>query len=224
MITKRCSRCKQELPITIFSNNKKNADGYSFYCKQCRNISQRIYRKNHIPREITKYKAGYICQECGSAINIQAHHKKRGDDNSLICLCAECHSKRHPKNMHNFITAPKCCRSYWENKSLYAVSKEAGVSASTIIRVARKLSIRKGILSSDDELAIKHSLRRITNTGIRTRTSIDYDRLALEIRNMNDTKKLFHILKTELQSLGYWRNHPRGNPKLGYLKSKHLKE
>jgi hypothetical protein len=49
---------------------------------------------------------------------------------------------------------------------------------------------------------------------------LDYDRLVLEIRNMNHRKKLFQVLKTELHELGYWRNLKRGNPKLGYIKSK----
>lgn len=51
---------------------------------------------------------------------------------------------------------------------------------------------------------------------MRTRTSLDYDRLIVEIRNMNCRKKLFHILKDELTLLGYWKNKERGNPRLGY--------
>jgi hypothetical protein len=126
--------------------------------------------------------------------------------------------------MRNFIIAPKRNRSYWKNKSLFTLSKETGVSEQTIIRVANKLSIHKGILSADDELAIIRSLRRITNNVVRTRTSLDYDRLILEIHCMNDKKKLFHVLKKELINLGYWRNHPRGNPKLGYARSKNKEE
>lgn len=38
----------------------------------------------------------FTCQECGSKHKVQAHHNIRGDDTSLITLCAECHSKRHP--------------------------------------------------------------------------------------------------------------------------------
>ena len=56
---------------------------------------------------------------------------------------------------------------------------------------------------------------------MRIRTKLDYDRLILEIRNLNQRKKLFSILKTELTKLGYWRNRKRGNPKLGYAKSRH---
>jgi hypothetical protein len=33
--TKTCSCCQRTLPITSFSKNKKMADGYAFYCKQC---------------------------------------------------------------------------------------------------------------------------------------------------------------------------------------------
>lgn len=46
--------------------------------------------------KLVKVRANYTCQECGSRNRIQAHHQVRGDDNSLIPLCAECHSERHP--------------------------------------------------------------------------------------------------------------------------------
>ena len=68
------------------------------------------------------------------------------------------------------------------------------------------------------------SYRLLYNKGMRTRTTLDYNRLVLEIRNMNHRKKLFQVLKTELQKLGYWRNLQRGNPKLGFAKAKHRKE
>ena len=48
------------------------------------------------PNVIAKANAGYICQECGSAKFIQAHHRIPRDDTSIIVLCAECHSKKHP--------------------------------------------------------------------------------------------------------------------------------
>jgi hypothetical protein len=59
---------------------------------------------------------------------------------------------------------------------------------------------------------------------MRLRTTLDYDKLTLELKELNPRKKLFHILKRELDKLGYWRNHPRGNPKLGYAKAKHRKD
>jgi len=55
---------------------------------------------------------------------------------------------------------------------------------------------------------------------MRLRTTLDYERLTLELQNLNPRKKLFGLLKKELSQLGYWRNHKRGNPKLGYQRSK----
>jgi hypothetical protein len=54
------------------------------------------------------------------------------------------------------------------------------------------------------------------NNSVRLRTHLDYDRLRLEIQNMNRQKMLYKILKEELSALGFWKNRVRGNPKLGY--------
>ncbi len=52
---------------------------------------------------------------------------------------------------------------------------------------------------------------------MRIRTKLNYDRLRLEIRNMNRQKMIYKVLKEELSVLGFWRNRERGNPKLGYI-------
>ena len=51
-------------------------------------------------------------------------------------------------------------------------------------------------------------------------SQLDLDRLALEIKEMQYWHPLFKVLKRELSALGYWRNRERGNPQLGYAKSK----
>ena len=33
--TKKCTKCGRELPIESFNKNKKNLDGYQYYCKEC---------------------------------------------------------------------------------------------------------------------------------------------------------------------------------------------
>ena len=51
----------------------------------------------------------------------------------------------------------------------------------------------------------------------RIRTTLDYDRLVLELQtNFSWRKKLFKILKRELTALGYWQNKKRGDPVKGY--------
>lgn len=48
-----------------------------------------------------KRRAGYRCQLCNSADNLQAHHRtydrkgKPGELNDLTCLCEKCHKKFH---------------------------------------------------------------------------------------------------------------------------------
>ena len=45
---------------------------------------------------------------------------------------------------------------------------------------------------------------------------IDLEQLKIEIRSMNRQQLLYKVLKSELTTLGYWKNKQRGNPKKGY--------
>jgi hypothetical protein len=51
-------------------------------------------------------------------------------------------------------------------------------------------------------------------------TKIDLEQLTNEIRDINIRRKLYHVLKTELSKIGYWKNKERGNPAKGYINSK----
>jgi len=49
-----------------------------------------------------KWLAGFRCQVCGSALNLQAHHNsyaRKGAERpeDLVCLCDECHRRHHNK-------------------------------------------------------------------------------------------------------------------------------
>ena len=50
-------------------------------------------------------------------------------------------------------------------------------------------------------------------------SKLDLDRLAAEIKEMQYWHPLFKVLKRELTDLGYWRNHKRGDSKLGWARS-----
>jgi transcription elongation factor Elf1 len=43
-----------------------------------------------------KKENNFVCQECGSTLNIQAHHLYGKQSNELIVLCGNCHAKKHP--------------------------------------------------------------------------------------------------------------------------------
>lgn len=107
-----------------------------------------------------KANARYTCQECGSTELIQAHHETPGDDSSLVALCADCHSRRHP-NLPKLLFFTKNHQPYWYNKSAASIAKELGVSSRTIIRTARQLNIPTGELSPWDEELIKKNIPKL---------------------------------------------------------------
>ena len=47
---------------------------------------------------------------------------------------------------------------------------------------------------------------------VKSKTHIDLERLAFEIRHITYNSSLYRVLKRELTKLGYWKNHKRGKP------------
>jgi len=107
-----------------------------------------------------KSNAHYLCQECGSTEQIQAHHQIPGDDSSLSCLCADCHSKKHP-NLPRALFFNKRLQPYWFNKSASSIAKELGVHPRTVIRAARVLNILPGTLSPWDDWLIRVNIPKM---------------------------------------------------------------
>jgi len=107
-----------------------------------------------------KANAHYQCQECGSTELIQAHHERPGDDDSLISLCAECHSQRHP-DLPKALFFTKSIQPYWHNKSASSLAQEWRVSSRTIIRAAKRLGIQSGELSPWDEELIRNNIPKM---------------------------------------------------------------
>lgn len=59
MDKKKCCGCSQELPIEFFHKNKRSADGYQVYCKQCRTEkyhSNIDVHKNYSRKNYQKYR------------------------------------------------------------------------------------------------------------------------------------------------------------------------
>ena len=101
---------------------------------------------NNLAAIKVKANAHYTCQECSSTELIQAHHKIPGDDDSLVVLCAECHSRKHP-DLPKALFFNKGIQPYWHNKSAGSLARELKVHPRTIIRAARKFGILQGELS-----------------------------------------------------------------------------
>ena len=132
-----------------------------------------------------KANARYTCQECGATELIQAHHEIPGDDDSLVVLCAECHSKRHPDVPKALFFSTKN-QPYWRNISASSLAKKLGVHPRTVIRAAKRLEVLPGKLASKDEKQIRRiiSLRK---SGLRTNftSSEAHKRLGLSRFQLN---------------------------------------
>lgn len=107
-----------------------------------------------------KSNARYSCQECGSTELIQAHHEIPGDDDSLVVLCADCHSRKHP-NLPKALFFNRRMQPYWHNKSAASLARELGVCSRTVIRIAKKLEILPGELNPFDKELIKKNIAKL---------------------------------------------------------------
>lgn len=52
MSSKVCTKCKQELPIILYSKDKTRTDGLSPYCKSCRSAEHVEWRKRNAERKL----------------------------------------------------------------------------------------------------------------------------------------------------------------------------
>jgi hypothetical protein len=51
--TKFCPDCRQDLPVSAFTKNKRQADGLAFYCRDCSNARQLASRRARFgPRKV----------------------------------------------------------------------------------------------------------------------------------------------------------------------------
>jgi hypothetical protein len=132
-----------------------------------------------------KRNAHYICQECGATDSIQIHHRIPGDDSTIIVLCGECHSKKHPEVPKSLFLSIRRQR-YWFNKSASSLARELRVHPRTIIRTAKRLKIYHGELNSQDEELIKTNIHNRVWEGFvlasQAKQSLGLSRFQLDLR------------------------------------------
>ena len=73
---KKCCRCKEELPLSVFGRNKSKKDGYQTACKPCkRAYSKERYSKNPDKHKEQCYAWGKNNPE--TVASIQSRYRKR---------------------------------------------------------------------------------------------------------------------------------------------------
>ena len=159
-----------------------------------------------------KANAHYTCQECGATELIQAHHQIPGDDNSLIVLCAECHSKKHP-DLPKALFFNKRNQPYWHNKSASSIARELGVHPRTVIRAAKRLEVLPGELHNIDDWRIRVAAAKRTKPKIKKEN-------ALQTTCPRDQKTNMPTVKVKVDNesgLGYFPKSIRDDGFIGEL-------
>ena len=74
--TKRCSKCKDDFPLSNFYKNKNTKDGLSSQCKTCMSIVKKAYQKTDKGKAVfAKASKKYRSTERGRAMTSKANHK-----------------------------------------------------------------------------------------------------------------------------------------------------
>ncbi len=139
-------------------------------------------------------KANFQCQQCGSMELVQGHHEIPHDENSLIALCAFCHSRKHP-GVPTALFFSRSLQPYWYNKSAATLARQLGVHSRTIIRVAKRLGIITGDLLLEDEERIRMGIPKLQR---KPKVQKIHEPIIVEIRsyfvpkNMRTSIKIAH--------------------------------
>lgn len=120
MMTKVCSKCKQELPVSEFHHYKRRGEEYYSQCRKCKAEykransaklleAQRLRRATWSPEDKQKKKAwnalNYalrvgkvikptmcdVCGDCSEAL--QAHHANYDEPYNVTWVCQKCHAQ-----------------------------------------------------------------------------------------------------------------------------------
>lgn len=92
---KKCSKCKQNLPLNYFWKNKSSQDGFQGYCKECMKIKTRTYIINN-PEKMKEYNKRHWLKYRDKKIKndqIRANNRQIFLD-SLKTPCVKCGEKR----------------------------------------------------------------------------------------------------------------------------------
>src|SRR5690606_5217579 len=92
MATKRCSRCKQEKPVTEFGKDQSRKDGLQGYCRECQQAYNREYRKKNAARNPDEIPipSETRCPKCGVTRPSSERTGNRVSPDGLEFQCKPC--------------------------------------------------------------------------------------------------------------------------------------
>lgn len=84
-MTKRCSRCKRDLPVEAFYVSPSQHSGYSGLCKEC----AREYQRNYSPEKKAKFRATRAAKQYGITVEEFLVLQESAQDGCLLCRRSE---------------------------------------------------------------------------------------------------------------------------------------
>ena len=90
-LTKRCSRCKRELPVEEFYRATRTKDGLNCCCKPCCSAWHKAYRKKVTSQRVSPPETKY-CAGCHQTLPSDQFWKNASSTDGLQRTCKTCHS------------------------------------------------------------------------------------------------------------------------------------
>jgi hypothetical protein len=113
IMTKRCTHCQRDLPLSVFPKHAGHRDGLGSHCKACKSQEDQVYRAHHRAALIAKEKAYYqanrarilalksvehldplttykTCPRCEAAKPLDAFSLQRASSDGRRSHCRDC--------------------------------------------------------------------------------------------------------------------------------------
>jgi len=181
MATKRCSRCKQEKPVTEFNKNRRAKDGLYYYCRECHRAHLREYRTKNAARnpDEVPIPPEKRCPGCGVTRPSSEWHRNRAHPDGLEVYCKPCRSERVAKYRAENPEKVREDNRRWKkanpDKHREHVSRWRKANPDKVLESARRWresnpdkareSYRRWAKANPDKVLAKHHRRRARKAG-----------------------------------------------------------
>lgn len=95
--TKVCSKCKKRKPLFNFTKNKSREDGYSYWCKSCKNKWRSNWRKENKEKNKQSYdRANFKKSLKNFNLTLEEYDRLFEQQNGVCAICGQPESRKMP--------------------------------------------------------------------------------------------------------------------------------
>ena len=112
MLTKICTKCCKELPITAFTKKSVSKDGHDCRCRSCRSVDGQLYRQSNRKQDLLRKRVWYSNNKARQKQAVKEwQHRNRGLSTYYtlkprLDMCTPCWSNEEAKKDF-YINRPK---------------------------------------------------------------------------------------------------------------------